>query len=65
MEYALAAASLKELIFFYLGVVLREMSPNGVYIVRNARVLGCSVICMLNIFIIKRHTTLDCYFVIN
>jgi tricorn protease-like protein len=37
-KYALAATSLKELIF-YLGVVLREMSPNGVYIVRNARVL--------------------------
>jgi hypothetical protein len=27
--------------------------------------ISCSVICMLNIFIIKRHTTLDCYFVIN
>ena len=64
-KYALAATSLKELIIFYLGVVLREMSPNGVYIARNARLLGCWVICMLNIFIIKRHTTLDCYFVIN
>uniref|UniRef100_A0A0A9GWT1 Uncharacterized protein n=1 Tax=Arundo donax TaxID=35708 RepID=A0A0A9GWT1_ARUDO len=24
------------------------MSLNGVYIVRNARLLGCSVICMLD-----------------
>ena len=40
-KYALAATSLKELIIFYLVVVLREMSPNGVYIARNARLLGC------------------------
>jgi hypothetical protein len=54
--HMLAAAFPKESIFFYLGVVLREMSPNGVYILRNVRVLGCPVICMLNNFIIKRHT---------
>jgi hypothetical protein len=64
-KYALAAASLKEFILFYLGVVLREMSTDGVYIARNVSVLGCSVICMLIIFVIKRHTTLDCYCVIN